>query len=479
MAGRLRSTRVADKECELIMQKTVTDMREEVKEVLWKIERSKDLSPAGLKGIVRKGMEDMSVAVEKAITSVSERITAERKRTEQRENEYLERIAGLEELERKEKRKREFQLKDKEERLRKLETAMEKVQQDRKEDRERVEDMMNRLAEKGKEWEVEEKEERERVQERLKSLEEEVRLGGKCTGCEESVDKERMRRMEERTRELENKVMAESRSTGGKVTLDTERLRKIEERTEEMERERAEKEQELKDKMRDMEERLEKERTDREEKEKLMLEERQQKEARESEKEMERKVMEAMVQVKILNLKFAKESTEKGELLKEVEGILKGKVKEGDKKECGWILKRSRIYILGKGTEGKDVDGERIVTAPVLLVCSSRAEKERMEGLLRKVGVRITFQWPKEMLEYVDGVRDRIERMGYGKEEFYVKVRPHVGDGDLQLRAEVKRKTGSGNSFRLVAYWYCPPLNRDLWGVAPDILSPSWVRVDG
>jgi hypothetical protein len=413
------------------------------------------------------------------MSAVSERITVERKRTEQREAEYLERIAGLEEAERKEKRKRELQGKEREERLMKIETAMEKERKDRKEDRERMEELVNRLVEKGNRAEMDKKEEQERVQVRMKALEDEVRRGRKGTGNMESEDKERMRRIEERTKELENEVMVKNKSTDGRNSVHTEQLRKIKERTERMEKDKTEEEQRLKDKMRALEERLEEERIAREAKEKLMQEEKQQKEARESEKDMERKVRDAMAQVKILNLKFEKESTEKGELLKEVEGLLKGKVREGDRKECEWILKRSRIYVLGKGTEGKVVEGERIYTAPVLLVCSSRAEKERIEGMLRKVEVRMSFQWPREMLEYVDGVRERMERMGYGKEEYYVKVRPHVGEGDLQLRAEVKRKTGSGNSFRLVAFWYCPPLVRELWGVAADILSPSWVRVEG
>jgi hypothetical protein len=51
-------------------------------------------------------------------------------------------------------------------------------------------------------------------------------------------------------------------------------------------------------------------------------------ERKESIKQMESKVSDAMENVKILNLRFEKVSKVKGELLKEAEGIMKGKVAE-------------------------------------------------------------------------------------------------------------------------------------------------------
>ncbi len=65
-------------------------------------------------------------------------------------------------------------------------------------------------------------------------------------------------------------------------------------------------------------------------------------------KDMELKVNDSMENLKILNLKFEKVSQ-----MKEAEGIIKRKVLERDRKECEWILRRSRVYILGKGTEEK------------------------------------------------------------------------------------------------------------------------------
>jgi hypothetical protein len=121
------------------------------------------------------------------------------------------------------------------------------------------------------------------------------------------------------------------------------------------------------------------------------------------------------------------------------------------------------VYILGKGTEEKELGKEKIYTAPLLVKCGSQGEKERLEGMLRRVGVRAAFHWPREMLEFVDEVRGRVEGMGYRKEEYFIKVRPYKVEGVLQLRAEVKRKDGKGEGFRRAGSWSCPPLDRNLW----------------
>jgi hypothetical protein len=191
--------------------------------------------------------------------------------------------------------------------------------------------------------------------------------------------------------------------------------------------------------------------------------EREVRERTESTKQMERKVSEAMEDVKILNLRFKNVSKVKEELLKEAEGIIKGKVAEKDRKECEWILRKSRVYILGEGTEEKELGEERICTAPLLVKCGSQVEKERLEYMLRSAGVRVAFHWPREMLEFVEEVRGWVEEMGYRKDDYFTKVRPYKVDGVPQLRAEVKRKDGKGGGFRKVSSWWCPPLDRKLW----------------
>jgi hypothetical protein len=226
---------------------------------------------------------------------------------------------------------------------------------------------------------------------------------------------------------------------------------------------REEKERILAEKISRVEEGLERERRVRMRREEERRIEREERERNESIKQMERKVCDAMEEVKILNLRFGSASKAKEELLKEAEGIIKGKVDEKDRKECEWILRKSRLYVLGEGTGEKEVGKERIYTTPMLIKCGSHTEKERMEGMLRTAGVRVAFHWPREMLEFVDEVRGWVEEMGYMKDVYFTKVRPYKVDGVPQLRAEVKRKDGKGGGFKRVGSWSCPPLDRELW----------------
>jgi hypothetical protein len=137
-------------------------------------------------------------------------------------------------------------------------------------------------------------------------------------------------------------------------------------------------------------------------------EEREMKERTQSTKEMERKVEKTMENLKILNLRFEKVSEEKVVLLKKAEKIIKRKVGVKDRKKCEWILRQSKVYIIGKGTVEKDVGKEKIFTVPVLVKCGSQLEKERLERMLRGVGVGLA-----EMLDCVDHIRGKVLGMGY------------------------------------------------------------------
>jgi hypothetical protein len=306
------------------------------------------------------------------------------------------------------------------------------------------------------------------IGEAVNELKGRVSVGGEEHGSD-------WRDMAERIEVLEGLVKGKegiTNASGGQIS---ERMRRLEEREKKGEVERIEMERLVAEKLRSLEEGLEKEKKDREKKESERMEEEQQKKVRDSGKEMERKVFEAMGQLKILNLKFRKESEEKGELLKEAEAIIRGKVKEQDNKECEWILRRSKVYILGKGTEEKIVKGERICTVPVLVRCGSLIEKERFEIILRSSGVRPSFHWPKEMVEFVSEIRGVVEQMGYRKEKFYVKVRPTIMQGVPQLRAEVRGMERRGERFERVACWSCPPAERRLWGNKENRLRPVWI----
>jgi hypothetical protein len=292
--------------------------------------------------------------------------------------------------------------------------------------------------------------------ERIQALELFVKgMEGDSKASEEQVS-ERMRKIEERDKAEEEERKEKDRIADEKMRFLEEGLEKERKDREKVEKERMEKERQI-------EKGLEKERNERMKWEEEKREEREKRERIDSIKEMELKVNDSMENLKILNLKFEKVSQEKAELLKEAEGIIKGKVLDRDRKECECILRRSRVYILGKGTEEKELGKEKICTAPLLVKCGSQVERERLEGMLRRVGVRAAFHWPREMLEFVDEVRGWVEGMGYRKEEYFIKVRPYKEEGVLQLRAGVKRKDGKGEGFRRAGSWSCPPLDRNLW----------------
>jgi hypothetical protein len=302
---------------------------------------------------------------------------------------------------------------------------------------------------------VKEKEEKERKDRLLENerMEQEV------------ADRERLSAIEAGLRALEISVKEKETDErkGREGAQEEERREGLSENGRRTTVEREEGERILAEKISKVEEGLERERSVRMRWEEERRMEREVRERTESTKKMERKVSEAMEDVKILNLRFKNVSKEKEELLKEAEGIIKGKVAEKDRKECEWILRKSRVYILGEGTEEKESGEERICTAPLLVKCGSQVEKERLEYMLRSAGVRVAFHWPREMLEFVEEVRGWVEEMGYRKDDYFTKVRPYKVDGVPQLRAEVKRKDGKGGGFRKVSSWWCPPLDRKLW----------------
>ena len=471
MAGRLRSSRMNESVMEEGLKRGIVEMGDEVKGMLWKIERSRDNSQEGLKSTVLKGFESMSRVMEKAMKNIGEKVIEEGRRRDRGDRETEERLCRLEERMRDKGRERGGEERRWEERILGMERTLEdgKVSNGRREERlqmlekrvDKEEDGARKVSAEvtaciGRvERLVEEKEEKERKD---KLLENERRE-------QEVVDRERLSTIEKGMKALE--ILMKEKETNERKGREWDQEEGRSERSSENGRrtavEREEGERILSEKISKVEEGLERERSVRMRWEEERRMEREVRERTESTKQMERKVSDAMDDVKILNLGFKNVSKVKEELLKEAEGIIKGKVAEKDRKECEWILRKSRVYILGEGTEEKELGEERICTAPLLVKCGSQVEKERLEYMLRSAGVRVAFHWPREMLEFVEEMRGWVEEMGYRKDDYFTKVRPYKVDGVPQLRAEVKRKDGKGGGFRRVSCWSCPPLYRKLW----------------
>ena len=68
MSRRLRSQK--EEGVEQVLERMVKGMRNEMNTVLWKIERSRDMSPEALKNMVKNGLDAMVEAVEKAMYGV-------------------------------------------------------------------------------------------------------------------------------------------------------------------------------------------------------------------------------------------------------------------------------------------------------------------------------------------------------------------------------------------------------------------------
>jgi hypothetical protein len=198
--------------------------------------------------------------------------------------------------------------------------------------------------------------------------------------------------------------------------------------------------------------------------------------AKESEKEMEGKVGVAMEELKILDLDFGKVIVKREEIVKGALEMIKENVKLQDRKEWDWNVQRSRIYVLGHQTKEKEFEGRKIFTVPILIKCGSVGDKERMEKLIRNAGIRVSVHWPKELLGYVKGIREKVEGMGSGGRDEFVRVRPVKQDGVVLIRADVRKK--EGGRFRWIADWKCPPLNKELWTVVNDIMRPGWIAVE-
>jgi len=468
MAGRLRSSRMNEQVLEEGLREGVDELRGEMKGLLWKIERSRDMSHEGMKGIVWKGFESMGKVVENIIRRVGDRLVDEVRRRDRGERELEERICMLEETKVVKERTQVNEERKREERIQMLEQRQKERGDDKEKYEERLRQFERRLIEKEEESGV--------LKANLAALE--LRVNALLKGKEdmekqdrqqqeewlekERATEERMRVLEEKLKEWEMKRNEVGERQDGDEH-EEERMGELAEFGKVTGGDRDEQEKSFAAKVRQIEKGLEKERNERMKWEEEKREEREKRERIDSIKEMELKVNDSMENLKILNLKFKKVSQVKAELLKEAEGIIKGKVLDMDRKECEWILRRSRVYILGKGTVEKELGKEKICTAPLLVKCGSQVERERLEGMLRRVGLRSAFHWPREMLEFVDEMRGWVEGKGYRKDEYFIKVRPYKVEGILQLRAEVKRKDGKGGGFRRAGSWSCPPLDRNLW----------------
>jgi hypothetical protein len=426
MSRKLRSQKEQEGGLEQVVERMVKGMRNEMNTVLWRIERSRDVSPEALKNMVKSGMEALVGAVEKVMYGVGEGIAKERKGKEQKEEDKKWRTMRENDMIEEKRRKGE-------ERVRRLEEKLEKVvreNEDRwKEREERLRVMEDRV-------------ERETV----RKAGEDRRIKERTSNMEEDTVESEIRNVKERIAVLEDKVKEGESSPGKK---DSE----VHVRIDELEKEFA------------------KNKAERQEFEWNFEGEKGIQEAKDSEKDMEKKLEGAMEQVKVLNLDFGKECVDRRTMVREAVNRIKEKATGNDKEELDRIMKGVRVDIMGRSTSKKEVGKGVIHTVPVLITCGCQNVKERLEVIARRAGLVTTCQWPKECMEFVEKVREKVETMGFGKKEHYTRVRPVRKDGRVLLRVDTKRK--EGGKFKGLAYWRVPPNDKEYWKRIISMMEPD------
>jgi hypothetical protein len=175
---------------------------------------------------------------------------------------------------------------------------------------------------------------------------------------------------------------------------------------------------------------------------------------RDSVRVMEKKLEMANRQMKVMDIDYGKVITERREIVDKTLEYMRDAVNLRERKRFDILIKRTRIVVLGKETKAITVDGSRIYTVPILLEFRNMEDKVETEAILRSAEYFGAYHWPLEIMGFVKTVRDEVRRMGYG-DRHYIRIRPEERDGEMQIRADIKEK--SGGRFWTVATWAVPP----------------------
>jgi hypothetical protein len=188
---------------------------------------------------------------------------------------------------------------------------------------------------------------------------------------------------------------------------------------------------------------------------------------------MEAKVKEASLQVKIMDLDFGKEISDRKELQDKAAEIVKDRVRSDLKDRYDALCRKATRTVLARQTTKHKIGDKDIWTAPVLMGFQDRTDKWELEDLLRKSKLFPAYHWPKEMLEPVKQFRKVVRDSGVSEAESYIRIRPAERDGKFRIRAEVKPKEGNGK-FTPLATWDIPPLDVNVRQKTPDWDKPVW-----
>jgi hypothetical protein len=191
---------------------------------------------------------------------------------------------------------------------------------------------------------------------------------------------------------------------------------------------------------------------------------------RESVAEMEKKVSEAQCGIKLMNVDIGRATEDRREIVRRTIEVTRSWVGDGDVRHYDRVMKRTRVIILGKGTSRRDSSSTEY-TVPTLFQCRDRRDAEDLELILRSAGYFPSFHWPKEILDFIHGIKEEVRKQGVDERANYFRVRPEAREGRLLIKVEVKAKE-HGTRFALKGLWACPPLSRALWEEVQDLYRP-------
>jgi hypothetical protein len=72
---------------------------------------------------------------------------------------------------------------------------------------------------------------------------------------------------------------------------------------------------------------------------------------------------------------------------------------------------RNQDLDTGKWSKHKEVEKEQIHTVPLLQACRCRGAQEKSDHIVRKTGIFVPFQWPKESLDFAKEIREEAVTM--------------------------------------------------------------------
>ncbi len=172
-----------------------------------------------------------------------------------------------------------------------------------------------------------------------------------------------------------------------------------------------------------------------------MVNDRMEQRVRASEREMEKKVKGVSCNLKLLDRDFGDITEDRARMLRTVITGMKEDIFLEDRLSYERFIRRTRVVIPVKKTVAGSVRGRTTYTIPVLLECHNKIDAGDLDVILKSSGYFSAFHWPQEMVEFVEGVREEVRKMGYRESTHYIRVRPEKGGG-VQIQADVKEKMG-------------------------------------